>query len=297
MRVKRLKRASQQACPSYYSYYDNKCSNSNISFVPGCYFDDPCADNEGGASQQACPSYYSYYDNKCSNSNISFVPGCFFDDPCADDEGAYLSTVPKLGARELTINIIPVSATSSAASTSTQTTTKTTSPAPTETPTAASPNNLRSTSNVPTSSSPISSTTSTTVAQIATPVAAVSSPAPAPPSQASQSSPHSRTVAVAAGAVAAGAVGAIVGVIIALILIVLVLRWIKRRKEDKVPTNLPGNDVRLPKGNSNGAGSTQDGSGKSIHFRQVAPLQKFIPTGQRGASPWYLHDYVIISRP
>lgn len=98
------------------------------------------------------------------------------------------------------------------------------------------------------------------MAQIATPVPAVSSPVPAPPSQASKSS-HSRTVAVAAGAV-----GAIVGVIITSILIVLVLRWIKRGKEDKGPAN-------LLKGNSNGAGSTQDGSGKSTDFDQVAPFQ------------------------
>ena len=219
------------------------------------------------ASQQACPTPFTYYDtNSCSNPDIIPLPGCYFGDPCEDDDGRNISSVPKLGARELTINIIPA-ATSSAAPTSTQTTTKTTSLAPTKTTTAASSNNLHPSSIIPTSSGHISSAASTTVTQAASPVTAVSSPAPAPPSQASQSS-HSRTVAVAAGAV-----GAIVGVIITLILIVLVLRWGKRRKEDKVPPNLPGNDLQLPKESSNGAGSTQGDSGKSRDFVIVAPFQ------------------------
>ena len=237
------------------------------------------------APHPACPSGYSYYKTSCSN-DIGYIQGCY---PCGHHDDRNLSFIQKLGARELTINIIPAAASSSAAATSTQATERTSS-ALIKTPTAPSSNNLLPSSSITTSSGHISSTTSTTVTQAASPVvAAVSSPVPASPSHSSQSS-HSKSVAAAAGAV-----GAIFGVIIALISIVLVLRWVKRRKEERAPANGPGNDLQSSKGNKAGPGYTQDGSGKSRDFDQIAPLPSNL--SQRGASTLYLPDYMIISRP
>lgn len=196
-----------------------------------------------------------------------------------------LSGVRNLGARELTIYL------SLAAATSTPPTTRTSS-AQTKKTTATLSNDLRSSSNLSTSSGQTGLTTSTTLAYAATPVAAVSSSAASGPSRSSPSS-HSNTAAVAAGTA-----GAIIGAIIALVLMLLVLRWRKRRTEDNSWATQHDNGPRSHNNVANGARTTfQDnvGSGESLDFALVTSFATKL--SQQGACKRYLFKYMIISIP
>ncbi|KAL9133215.1 MAG: hypothetical protein Q9175_005609 [Cornicularia normoerica] len=198
------------------------------------------------ATTAQCSAPYTYETLFCING--ATVTRCFTENPCADDGGATLS-VRNLSARELTIYL------SLAAATSTPPTTRTSS-AQTKKTTATLSNDLRSSSNLSTSSGQTGLTTSTTSAYAATPVAAVSSSAASGPSRSSPSS-HSNTAAVAAGTA-----GAIIGAIIALVLMLLVLRWRKRRTEDSSWATQHDNGPRSHKNVANGARSTfQDNVG------------------------------------